>query len=127
MAQAASSPRELLNLLMTADTAGDLEFVLRLYADDAVWLPPNEEMVRGKKAIRERYARSFATTRMTVRFEAEHEAADHDIGYIIGRTIGARSSNDGGTKEDLANKFVMLLKRQGNGWLISSLMWSPNR
>ena len=121
------SPRELLAALMTADNASDLESVLALYADDAVLLPPGETEVRGKAAIRARYTKMFATTRMAVRFEIDEAADQGDVGFLRGRTIGKRVSTDGGRTEDLTGKFVMLLKRHGAGWAIGSLIWNLDR
>ena len=124
---APSSPRELLAALMKADNASDLEAVLALYADDAVLLPPNETEVRGKAAIRARYTKMFATTRMAVRFEIDDAADQGIVGFVRGRTIGKRVSTDGARTEDLTGKFVMLLKRGGEGWAIGSLIWNLDR
>ena len=127
-AAAPQSPRELLAALMKADNAGDLAAVIALYAADAVLLPPNEATVRGKDAIRARYARMFATTRMTVRFEIDDDGVDGSTGFIRGRTIGTRAPTDGARVEDLTGKFVMLLARDSGGaWTIRSLIWNADR
>lgn len=126
-AQSAASPKELLATLMKADNSNDLKTVIGLYAADAILLPPGELAVRGKDAIRQRYERMFATTRMSVEFVAEDERADGRVGYIRGRTIGTRRANDGRSTEDLTNKFVMVLTREGNDWRILSLIWNANR
>src|SRR6185295_17089460 len=98
------SPRELLTTLMNADTAGDLEAVMALYADDAVLLPPNEVAVNGKAAIRSRYTRLFASTRMDARFEVDADRVDGALGFIRGRMIGRRVSTDAKRVEDLTGK-----------------------
>jgi uncharacterized protein (TIGR02246 family) len=122
-----ATPRDLLATLMRADNASDLEGVLGLYADDAVLLPPNEPVVTGKAAIRARYTKMFATTRMEVRFEVDDDAVGGSIGFLRGRTIGRRISTGGGRVEDLTGKFVMVLKRSGDGWAIASLIWNADR
>ena len=121
------SPRALLATLMKADNASDLEGVLALYADDAVLLPPNETEVRGKTAIRARYTRMFATTRMEVRFEIDDAGENGGLGFLRGRTVGKRVSTDGARVEDLTGKFVMLLERGAGGWVIGSLIWNQDR
>lgn len=121
------SARELLTALMRADNASDLEAVMAAYADDAVLLPPNEPAVHGKDAIRARYIRMFATTRMNVRFEIDDDCMQHRIGFVRGHTMGRRVSTNGARVEDLTGKFVMVLSRRGGGWKISSLIWNADR
>jgi uncharacterized protein (TIGR02246 family) len=121
------APGELLEHLMAADNAGDLEGVLRLYASDAVLLPPNEPAVRGRAAIRERYRQMFAATRMRVTFTVDDQGGAGDVWFIRGRTAGARRSIDGSSEEPLAHKFVMILKRDAGAWRISSLIWNADR
>lgn len=124
---APQSPRELLATLMKADNAGDLEAVMAIYADDAVLLPPNEPAVIGKPAIRSRYTRLFANTRMDARFEVDADGVAGALGFVRGRMIGQRVSTDAKRVEDLTGKFVMLLKRDAEGWVISALIWNPDR
>lgn len=124
---APQSPRELLASLMKADNASDLEAVMAMYAEDAVLLPPNEPSVSGKPDIRSRYTKMFATTRMNVRFEIDEDGTNGDLGFLRGRTIGRRVSTDGKRVEDLTGKFLMLLKRQGGGWQIKTLVWNADR
>lgn len=112
---------------MKADNSNDLNTVIGLYASDAILLPPGESAVRGKDAIRQRYEKMFATTRMSVEFVAEDERSAGRVGYIRGRTIGTRRANDGRSTEDLTNKFVMVLTREGSDWRILSLIWNANR
>src|SRR5262245_18720159 len=126
IAQRASPGRAVLVALMKADNASDLEAVLSLYAEDAALLPPNEPIMRGKAAIRERYTRMFASTRMTVRVEPEDDGVSGDLAFLRGRTVGTRVSTDGQRSEDLANKFVMIFERRGGVWLIHSLTWNPD-
>ena len=126
-AQSAATPKELLASLLTADNSNDLKTVVDLYAPDAILLPPGEAAVRGKDAIRQRYERMFATTRMTVEFVAEDTDSDGRLGYIRGRTVGTRRANDGRSTEDLTNKFVMVLVREAAGWRIRSLIWNANQ
>lgn len=122
-----SSPRETLSALMRADNRGDLDAVIALYTDDAVLLPPNEPVVSGKAAIRARYMRLFATTRMDVRFEPIDVYVSGNLAYLRGRTVGRRISADGAKEEDLGNKFLMILERRNSAWLVARLMWSPDR
>ena len=124
---AQTTPTDVLNGLMRADNAGDLEGVLALYADDAVLLPPNEPLVSGRAAIRARYTRVFGTTRMEVRFEPDVVRMDGSLAYLRGHTIGKRVSVDGSKTEDLGNKFLMVFTRNRADWRIAALMWSPDR
>ena len=121
-----SSPRELLTALMYADNTSDLEGVVALYAENAVLLPPNEPVVQGRNAIRARYRGIFAATRMQVRFEIDDEHVERTLATVRGRTIGRRVSTDGARVDDLTGKFVMVLKSDGSGWTISTLIWNAD-
>lgn len=52
-----SRVRDVVNGLIAADNARDIERVVELYAPDAILMPPDESPVEGIAAIRPRYER----------------------------------------------------------------------
>ena len=111
----------------------DADRVVQLYTDDALMLPPSGEILRGRAAIRERYARGFDadrerghTRRITFELVDRVDAGDlrSDYGYytIIGRSPDGHESRSRG-------KFAKVWRRDSDGvWRIRSDSYSsaPN-
>ncbi len=57
--------------IIAADNAGDLESVLALYTEDAILMPPDSPIVQGKAAIRERYRAGFEQFHMNLSMVSE--------------------------------------------------------
>ncbi len=107
-------------LMVTLDRlAGDadLEGFLTLVPDDAVYMPPDEPALVGKRAIGEWYRALYD------RFELEitHEPLEVDAAgdYIIhrGNARGTMTPKDGGEPIPFDNKYLMVLKKQPDGSL----------
>ncbi len=52
--------QKLLDGFMAADNAGDVDQIMSFYADDAITMPPNDNVVSGKAAIAASYKAGFA-------------------------------------------------------------------
>jgi ketosteroid isomerase-like protein len=119
-----ATPRAVLASLMKADNANDLDGVMAVYAADAALLPPNDFIVQGSEAIRQRYQYIFSSTRTAVTFVVDEEQVTGDLAYIRGRSLGSRKSSDGQSTEVLTHKFVMVLRQERSAWRITSLIWN---
>lgn len=88
------------------DAAGITEF---FYAEDALLLPPNAPLVRGKKAIREFWTSFMTQTGTDVTIDSHDISASGDLAYSVGRWTGTI----GGVKQQ--GKYCVVLRRQADG------------
>ena len=114
----------------TAYATLDADRVAQIYAEDALMLPPSGEIVKGRAAIRERYARGFDDDRehghtRTITFELVDRVVSGDVrsdnGYY---TIVGRSSD--GHENRFRGKFAKVWVRGRDAvWRIRSDSYSP--
>ena len=117
--------QKLLNQLMAADNAGDVDQIMSFYADDAITMPPNDNIVIGKAAIAARYKAGFAKFKMEVSLSSDELEVCEDWAFNRGTTRGRLIWHDGSNPTPLRDKYLMILKRQpGNTWKIARLIWS---
>ena len=116
-----------LNAVVTADNARDLNAVMSLYADDAVLLPPDEKVVIGKDLIRPRYQSLFDEFNPELSISHDEVIIDGDWTFIRGMTNGRMAPRNGGAARIVNDKYLMILRRQADGsWRIARLMWSKS-
>lgn len=70
------TPRDVVETWVVRFNAGDADGLAALYAPDAVNHQVVQEPVVGRAAIREMFAREFATAEMVCIVEATHEAGE---------------------------------------------------
>lgn len=101
-----------------ASNAGDAEGLAALYADDAILLPPEDTLVRGRRAIEAFWEKGMETglSLETVRLDVHGDAA-----FLVGRYELAETADapaDGG-------KCAMSLVRQQDGsWQVTTDIWN---
>ncbi len=118
--------RQVIERVIAADNAGDVDAVMAQYAADAVLLPPGAPAVAGAAAIRARYAAGFQQFRLEVAFESHETRVAGDWAFDRGVTRGRLVWHDGRPPTPLADHYLMVLIRQPDGaWKIARLMWSP--
>ena len=114
--------------LIEADNRGDLEAVVACYGDDAVLIPPGDPPVSGKEAIRERYRKIFAESKLRVRLEpAETRVADR-WAFSRGVASGTASpvqSKGGSETRSIHDDYLMILRKgDDDAWRVSRLIWN---
>ena len=114
----------------TAYATLDADRVAQIYAEDALMLPPSGEIVKGRAAIRERYARGFDDDRerghtRSIIFELVDRVVSGDVRSDYGYyTIVGRSSD--GHENRARGKFAKVWVRGRDGvWQIHSESYSP--
>jgi uncharacterized protein (TIGR02246 family) len=104
-----------------AFNAGDAAKVASMYAEDAVAMPPNEPMVKGRSAIEAALKKDMAKGKVTLKFSPFESAVVGDRAYEAGTT--AVTLPDGRTVNE---KYVVLFRRVGNEWKIAYDIWNSD-
>ena len=115
-------PQEVADAWVERYTANDAAGIAALYTEDAQLLPPDLEIVSGRAAIQEFFARtnppgSAAIEIATVETHVFGDYAHRQGSYLL-------KGPDGGTVR--AGKFLELWKKADVRWLIHREMWSAN-
>jgi uncharacterized protein (TIGR02246 family) len=125
-AEAVREVRAVAEGIIAADNARDIERVLGYYADDAVLMPPGEQPVTGRDAIRPRYEQLFAQFNPEIEAHVLEACAGASFAFVRGQNGGRLVPRAGGNPRDLNDVYLMLLRRDaGAGWRISHLIWHP--
>jgi uncharacterized protein (TIGR02246 family) len=122
----AAEIQALFDRLMAADNRGDVDAVVRCYADDAVFLPPGGASVEGIRNIRPRYEELFATNGLEVRMDVDAIEVKGPLAFSRGMTRGRLVPRDGSPPREIADRYLMVLRGgDGGEWKIAVLMWGP--
>ncbi|HKW47964.1 MAG TPA: DUF4440 domain-containing protein [Gemmatimonadaceae bacterium] len=108
------------------DTAG----VLRLFADDAVLVPPNAAPVVGRAAIRSWWWPEDGSRTHILAFDRDIEEINgsHDLAFMRGVASLSWSYRKNGRttrQSSRSNDFVVLARQPDGAWKIVRQMWSP--
>lgn len=113
--------------IIEADNARAIEEALGFYAPDAILMPPGEPPVRGREHIRPRYEALFAAYRPEILSRIDEVSHCGDLAVVSGRNGGVLRSRAGGADRALSDVFVMVLRRRGDAWMITRLIWHSDR
>lgn len=112
----------------TAASTGDVDLLVSYWDDDAVVLPPDQQPVIGKRAIREYVVQSMALPGFSITWEPEKAmiAPDGTFGYILERNkVTLRDSS--GSLITQAGKTVTIWRKNGAGeWKCVIDIWNGN-
>jgi len=112
--------------LSAADNAGDLDAVVSHYSEDAVLLPPNAAVVTGQSGIRAWYEQGFRHFHFEVSFDADEIKASGDWAFARGYINGRLNPKADEALIKLHEKFIMVLRRDKEGWKIARLIWNSD-
>lgn len=104
-----------------AYNAKDAAKLASLYAEDAVVMPPNEPMVKGRSAIRAMLEKDFKEGNVSLKITPTHSAITGDSAHEVGTV--AVTLPDGKVSNE---KYVTLFKRVGGEWKIAYDIWNTN-
>lgn len=107
--------------------ASDADSVMRLYADDAVFLPQHSLPAVGRGAVRTAYDNVFKAIKLNIRFEID------EVKTLSGTAAYARTRSTGTVKvlgtelppQPEANQELFLLKKEADGqWRFARYIFS---
>lgn len=109
--------------LVVAFNAEDAARAALLYAEDAILMPADMPMVKGRSAIEDHFKKEFAATDMTLQLKPIESAIDGTHGFASGTSTftpkrGAPPAAPGAETVE-TGKYVLVFKRVGTDWKIA--------
>lgn len=109
-----------------AINASDLNGVLVVYTDDAVFMPQNGQPVSGKEGIRAAYKGLFSAVDLNVDFTFdEAQQLSDDWAFVRTHSGGSlKLIQQNNLEVPNANQEFFLLKKEGNQWRIARYIFA---
>ena len=111
--------RERTEAFVKAFNAKDVDQILGIYAENSVFMPPNEPIIRGKDALRTFYTdllKGATDLRLNVAEVSGHGPLAYQTGtYELNR----------GTVRD-RGKYLFILRKLGDAWRYEYTMWNSD-
>jgi ketosteroid isomerase-like protein len=127
-ASACSSSRDAIAaaplLLIDNNNRRDVEGVLAGYTEDAIWLSPDQPVVRGSENFRPRYQSLFRDNKLAYTAEITQARAEGSLGYAWGKIRGTSTPLDGSPARSVEDTFMAITRCESGRWLVSHLIWS---
>ena len=119
----AAAPR----VLIDNNNRRDVDGVLSAYTEDAIWLSPDQPVVRGRANFRPRYTSLFRDNKLDYTAEITEARADGSLGYAWGKIRGTSTPLDVSPARSVEDAFLAITRCESDRWLVSHLIWSHAR
>jgi uncharacterized protein (TIGR02246 family) len=118
--------RSLLSSYEAALNASNTAAVMPLYADDAVFMPPNNQPAVGAAAVRQAYDAVFKAIKLNLKFTvAEVVQVAPNWAFARTNSAGTLTVNANGAKIAEANQELFIFKKGADGaWKIARYSFS---
>ena len=112
-----------------ATLAGDAKAIAALYTDDAVEMPPNQPMIKGKDAIQQFYEKEMASGMKMTSFTVTHldTNASGDRGYDVGTYRQSLTLKGASAPVSDSGKYTVILKRSAAGWKVAYAIYNSDQ
>ena len=111
--------RELMDTWLRATVAGDLETVLTLMSDDAVFLVPGQPSMHGKRAFSEAFRAMVPVVRIEAVNETREVQVHGDVAWCWSYLSVTISPRNGGQPSRRAGHTLSILRReQAGNWVV---------
>jgi uncharacterized protein (TIGR02246 family) len=119
--------QELLDGIMAADNAGDLDRVMTYYTADAVLLPPKGATMTGREAIRAHYGEAFQALTLSMSATIDEIRGAGDWAVVRGQVKGTITEKASGDRKQAHDRFLAIADRDSEDgrWRFSRLSWAP--
>ncbi len=109
-----------------AENAGDVDGILRTFADDVVVMPPESPPVRGIDAAEEFLQEFLDAFSVEIELTSEDIVVDGDLAYDWG-TVSGTVEPEGGEAQPMRNTYLLVYERAADGaWRQSKHIWNAN-
>jgi uncharacterized protein (TIGR02246 family) len=113
---------------LKAAQAKDVDGILANYAEDAGWLPPNAEMVTGKRGIRAGWAQFIDNPGFNIDWQIDkvEVARSGDLAYVLDSYQLALVNAQGKTIDDHGKDMAVWKKQADGSWKITAESFSSD-
>ncbi len=112
-----------------AALAGDAKGVAALYTDDAIEMPPNAPMIKGRTAIQQYYEMEFGSGTTMNSFTLTHldTYAMGDRGYDVGTYQQSVTPKGMTAALTATGKYTVILKRSKGTWQVAVAIYNTDQ
>ena len=116
-----SSIRERSDAFVKAFNAKEIEQVLGVYAENSVFMPPNEPIIRGKEALKTFYTDLLKSGATDLRLNIAEVSGHGPLAY----QTGTYELNRGANARD-RGKYLFVARKIGDTWRYEYSMWNSD-
>lgn len=111
---------------VTAFNAKDVAKILELYAENSVFMPPNEPVIRGRDALTHFYEGLFTRAGASdLKMEVAEVSGHGTLAYQSGTYEMSLKPAAGPAGRD-RGKYLFVIRKMGNGWRYHYTMWNSD-
>jgi uncharacterized protein (TIGR02246 family) len=125
---ASAAIKQVADNYVKATSAGDAKAVAALYTEDAVEMPPNQPIIKGRAAIQAYYEKLFSSMKVS-NFTLTHveSHATGDRGYDVGTYQQSMAQPSAATPTSDTGKYVVILKRTAGVWKVAYAIYNSDQ
>jgi ketosteroid isomerase-like protein len=109
----------------TAFNAKDAGTIVAMYAENSVFMPPNEPIIRGKEALKHFYADLFRRGATNLRMDITEVSGHGPLAYQSGTYELDYKPETGAPGRD-RGKYLFVLRKLQIGWKYEYTMWNSD-
>jgi ketosteroid isomerase-like protein len=117
--------RERSNAFVKAFNDKDVSQILGLYAENSVFMPPNQPIIRGKDALKTFYDDLLKSGATNLKLDAAEVSGHGPLAYQSG-TYEMDVTPPSGTAAHDRGKYLFILRRLGDTWRYEYTMWNSD-
>ncbi len=112
-----------------ATLAGDAKAIAALYAEDAVEMPPNQPMIKGRAAIEAYYVKELSAGMKMNSFTVTHldTQAIGERGYDVGTYRQSVTPKGAAGPVSDSGKYTVIVKRSGGSWHVAYAIYNSDQ
>jgi ketosteroid isomerase-like protein len=111
---------------VAAFNAKDVGKILGLYAENSVFMPPNEPVIRGKDALKPFYEGLLTREGASdLKMDIAEVSGHGPLAYQSGTYEMALKPASGHAGRD-RGKYLFVIRKMGNGWKLHYTMWNSD-
>lgn len=122
MAGGASAIKERKTEFETVFNAGKSDKLAALYTEDALVLPPDSAMVKGREAIAKMWQGVIDSGFTDLDVQAQEIVVVGETAYETGTFVGTVVTDDG--EAEAAGKYIVVWKKQDGRWMLHREIWN---
>ena len=117
--------RERTDAFVKAFNEKNVDKVLGVYAENSVFMPPNQPIIRGKDALRTFYDDQLKSGATNLRLNIGEVSGHGPLAYESGSYEMEVKPGSGAASRD-RGKYLFLLRRIGDAWRFEYTMWNSD-